>query len=140
MSIHLCMLYTTWCQTGTMPPNQLASLKAPNTLILTNNTSSNWKVWILAYNIYATVTGITGRTESMQCCIFLHVMGEEVQRLHASMTCTATEQDKIDLLVCAYRDNCMEKANIKIMHFHFNTHNQGMKTMKAYITALKDCN
>ena len=122
---------------GAMPPNQLISLKAPNALVFTSNTRSNWKASIQDTTC-ATATGITGHTEQVQCCIFLHVVGEEVQNVHANMTFTAALQDKINPHVHAFQDYWMGRANIIITQFHFNMHNQAMETMKAYITALKD--
>ena len=72
----------------------LTGLKPPGPLSLDGNLALNWKEWFNAHEIYATAADVSGKSERVQCCVFLHVAGREAQRLHQTFSFEAAEKDK----------------------------------------------
>ena len=121
-----------------MPHNLITGLKPPGPLVLDSNIMANWKIWHRAYSIYATVVGNETRAERVQCSVFLHMAGEQTQKIFSTMTFAKDEHEWIEPLVKAFCEYCTGKSNIIITRYKFNTHNQTNETMLEYITSLRD--
>lgn len=98
----------------------MANLKAPSNLVLSSNIGSNYRNWFRAYEIYALATGVDSKDEKIQCAIFLHVAGLEAQKVHATMTFTDAEKDKIKPLKDKFEAYCTGKTNITLIRYNFN--------------------
>ena len=116
----------------------LTGLKPPGPLILDNNAATNRKKLYRAYNIYATAAGVISKPEDIQCCVFLHVAGEEAQHVHANLQFQSGEEDRIEPLIKVFKTYCTGRANIIIIQYRFNSYMETTEYISSYITALRD--
>ena len=63
----------------------LTGLRPPGPLVLDANAASNWKRWYRAYGIYAIAMGVDEKPEDVQCCLFLHMAGDDAHSVHANL-------------------------------------------------------
>lgn len=86
-------------------------------------------------NIYNS-NRVVGRTEHVQCYVFLHVAGSAACKVQRNTHLPASEVDKIEPLITAFTTYCERKVNIIITHYKFHTYSQGLKGIDDYITNL----
>jgi hypothetical protein len=101
------------------------NLQAPPSLNLTAiNVNKEFKDWIRSYEIYAIANEIDSKDEKVQCNIFLHVAGSDVQKLYSTWEFTDTQKDKIQPLKDKLKQHCEGKKNLTVLRYHFNMANQ----------------
>ena len=121
----------------------LATLKPPGMLIMEGDMNLNWERWYTAYDIYSVTSGVRGKPERVQCCVFLHIAGPETQTIYRQFKFEQEERDKITPLVEAFKRYCEGKKSVTVSRFRFGRHNQTTETIDIYIAQLrnkiKDC-
>ena len=116
----------------------LTGLKPPGPLSLDGNLALNWKEWFNAYEIYATAAaGVSGKSERVQCCVFLHVAGREAQKLDQTSMFEPEEKDKYTRFVEAFRSYCQGKDIIIVVQYRFNMFKQTTEGMETFIRELE---
>ena len=115
----------------------LPGLKPPPPLNLEDNLALNWEAWINSYELYAGASGLIGKGEKVQCCAFLHIAGLEAQKLYRTFQIESADKDKIAPMIEIFRQYCSGKANITVVRYLFNSHNQTDENMESYIRELR---
>ena len=116
------------------------SFKPPACLVLDGpNVANNWTTWHRSWKIYKTALELSATDEAIQCAAFLHVAGPTAQRVYASWTLAAGEEDKIAVLEAKFEQFCAPKKNVIISLYLFNSKSQGSAECFApYLTGLRD--
>ena len=121
-----------------------SGLKAPGFLDLNGNLSQNFRDWHRSYQIYAIASGVSEKSQKIQCNVFLHVAGPAAQKVFSTWTIPDDEKDKIEPLITRFKIYCEGKRNITVIRYNFNTRNQRPgEGFESYYTELrntvKDC-
>ena len=61
-----------------------SGLKAPGYLDLNGNLSQNFRDWHRSYEIYATASGVSEKSQKIQYNVFLHVAGPAAQKVFST--------------------------------------------------------
>ena len=67
-----------------------SGLKAPGYLDLNRNLSQNFRDWHRSYQIYAIASGVSEKSQKIQCNVFLHVAGPVAQKVFSTWTIDST--------------------------------------------------
>ena len=122
----------------------ITGLKPPGPLPMEGDMNSNWKKWHRSFEIYAHAAGVSAKPGHIQCSVFLHVAGPEAQELYTQFNLDTDQQDKLPVVVAAFKQYCEAKSNITVVRYRFNTYRQLNEDMDTYIRKLKskvaDCN
>ena len=63
-----------------------------------------------------TAAGVVSHMQRGQCCIFLHVAGEEAQKVHVNTTFTTAEQDLIEPLMHAFWESQLHNNTVPFQY------------------------
>ena len=80
-----------------------SGLKAPGYLDLNGNLSQNFRDWHRSYQIYAIASGVSEKSQKIQCNVFLHVAGPAAQKVFSTWTIPDDEKDKIEPLITRFK-------------------------------------
>ena len=83
----------TWCQNGRIFA-KMEALKAPDPLRVEGNIADNWKKWKQKFKLYMTATGIEGKSQKVQSCTLLHVIGDEALEIDNTFEFTQPETEE----------------------------------------------
>ena len=116
----------------------MEQLKPPNGLCLEGNLAENWKTWIQKLELYLIASGISEKSQKVQCATFLHVAGDEAIKVFNTMEFEEDEED-IEALKEKFRVYCEPRKNITYLRHMFFTRAQGKnESIDAYVTDLKN--
>ena len=90
-----------------------SGLKAPGYLDLNGDLSQNFRDWHRSYQIYAIASGVSEKSQKIQCNVFLHVAGPAAQKVFSTWTIPDDEKDKIEPLITRFKTYCEGKRNNK---------------------------
>ena len=76
----------------------MAGLKPPGPLSFQGNVATNWKDWLLSYELYETATELQKKGDDVRYATFLHVVGATAQRIAKTFELTSEESGKVDTL------------------------------------------
>ena len=102
----------------------VSGLKAPGYLDLNGNLSQNFRDWHRSYQIYSIASGVSEKSQKIQCNVFLHVAGPAAQKVFSTWTIPDDEKDKIKPIITRFKTYCEGKRNITVIRYNFNTRNQ----------------
>ena len=114
-------------------------LKAPGYLYLNGNLSQNFRDWHRSYQIYAIASGVSEKSQKIQCNVFLHVAGPAAQKVFSTWTIPDDEKDKTELLITRFKIYSEGKRNITVIRYNFKTRNQRPgEGFESHYTELKN--
>ena len=116
------------------------SIKAPRALDLKTSPQDEWKRFKRQWEIYSTVSGLTTQEKKYVCNMFLHVSGEEGQRIYDSLDFEATEdKEDITLILKKFETTINGEINESYERYQFNKREQKHdESIDTYIAALKE--
>lgn len=116
----------------------MEQLKPPNGLCLEGNLAENWKTWIQKFELYLIASGISEKSQKVQCATFLHVAGDEALKVFNTMDFDDDEDD-LETLKEKFREYCEPRKNITyIRHMFFTRAQCKNESIDAYVTDLKN--
>lgn len=115
-------------------------LKPPGELCLEGNLAENWRKWIQSFDLFLIASGISEKSEKVQCATFLHVAGEDARVVFNSFDFAKEGDDsKLDILKDKFQTYCEPRKNLTFLRHQFFTRSQGPnETFDAFVTDLKN--
>ena len=83
-----------------------SGLKVPGYVDLNENLSQNFREWHRSYQTYAIARGGSGKSQRIQCNVFLHVAGPAAQKVFTTSTIPVDENDKKEPLITRFKTYC----------------------------------
>ena len=112
--------------------------RPPGTLNLEGNLAESWRVWIQKFEIYLIASGISEKSEKVQCATFLHVAGDDALKVFNTFEFDE-DVDGLEGLKELFRMYCEPRKNVTYQRHLFNTRVQGnAESIDAYVTDLKN--
>ncbi len=115
----------------------MARLKAPGPLSLEGNVSLNWKTWKRSWTLFTTATELGKKDEDIQCATFLHVAGAAAQQVFETLTFSAAEKDKIDVLIQKFEDYCEPRKNKSLLRYNLKQKQKVEEKFDVFVTELQ---
>ncbi|CAL9700809.1 unnamed protein product [Knipowitschia caucasica] len=116
----------------------MEQLKPPNSLCLEGNLAENWRSWVQKFELYLIASGLSEKSQKVQCATFLHVAGDEAIKVYNTMEFEGDDED-IDELKGKFREYCEPRKNITyIRHLFFTRSQAKSESIDAYVTDLKN--
>lgn len=117
----------------------VAQFQPPPNLSLQGNLAENWQNWIQRFELFCTASGISEKSEKVQCATFPHIAGEEAIKVCNTFVFADGEKDKIAMLKRKFKDYCEPRKNVPyIRHMFFTRAHKQSETIDAYVTDLKN--
>lgn len=82
----------------------MSLLQPPSDLSLHSNLAENWKVWLQKFELYLIASGVSEKSETVQCATFLHIAGEEAIKVYNTFQFTEGEMNKIAALKRKFKE------------------------------------
>ena len=102
----------------------MAGLKPPGPLSFQGNVATNWKDWLMSYELYETATELLKKGDEVRYATFLHVAGATAQRIAKTFELTSGESGKVDALKKKFAAYCQPRKNLSVLRYMFNPRNQ----------------
>lgn len=118
----------------------MEQLKPPGELCLEGNLAENWRKWIQSFELFLIASGISDKSEKVQCATFLHVAGEDARGVFNTFDFAEEGDDnKIAILKEKFKQYCEPRKNLTFLRHQFFTRSQGgSETIDAFVTDLKN--
>ena len=91
----------------------MEALKAPEPLRLEGNIADKWKRWRQKFELYMTASGMEGRSQKVQSCTLLHVIGDEALEIYNTFDFTQQEdRNKLKVLLDKFEKHFTPQNNV----------------------------
>lgn len=116
----------------------MEALKPPDPLRL-EGIADNWKRWRQKVELYMIATGMEGRSQKVQSCTLLHVIGDEVLEIYNTFKITQEEdKNKLKVLLEKFEKHFTPQSNVTFERHVFNTRVQAPgESIDQFITDLR---
>ncbi|CAJ1049307.1 uncharacterized protein K02A2.6-like [Xyrichtys novacula] len=116
----------------------MAQFQPPPNLSLQGNLAENWKCWSQRFELFSVASGVSEKSEKVQCATFLHVAGEEAIKVCNTFVFADAEKDKIAVLKSKFKEYCEPRKNLTyIRHVFFTRAQKQSEPIDSYVTDLK---
>ena len=117
----------------------MEALKAPEPLRLEGNIADKWKRWRQKFELYMTATGMEGRSQKVQSCTLLHVIGDEALEIYNTFDFTQQEdRNKLKVLLDKFEKHFTPQNNVTFERHVFNTRVQAPgESIDQFVTDLR---
>ena len=117
----------------------MEALKAPEPLRLEGNIADKWKRWRQKFELYMTATGMEGRSQKVQSCTLLHVIGDEALEIYNTFDFTQQEdRNKLKVLLDKFEKHFTPQNNVTFERHVFNPRVQAPgESIDQFVTDLR---
>ncbi|KAG1650887.1 hypothetical protein GQR58_027656 [Nymphon striatum] len=115
------------------------TLKPPPELnINCDNLSVTYKTWIQRVELYSLASGLSEKSEGVQCAAFLHMAGEGAIKVFNTFEIASSDRNRIEVLKRKFLEYCQPRKNlIYCRYVFFNRSQRESENIDEYVTELK---